>query len=51
MSDGYIRWYCSRCRLEVTTDYSRRTFKLCPNCGGGMIIKKFEKPDNREKII
>ncbi len=45
MSSGYIRWKCPKCRLELTTDYSRSTYKVCPNCGGGMIIKKAVKPD------
>lgn len=41
---GSVRWRCGRCMMEVTTDYMESTFKLCPNCGGGMFQVKVVKP-------
>ncbi len=43
--EGSVRWQCGRCRTRVTTDYTKSTFKLCPNCGGGMVAVKVVKPE------
>ena len=42
MTEGYIVWRCPSpiCKSEITTEMREDTYKQCPNCGAGMIIKK-----------